>query len=384
MNRRSPDGHHISRFAAPSRRPADRLQGTVVVIIGAGLSGLASAAAIARRGRAVCVLERHARPGLDTSTHNSGVIHAGLYYPPGTLKGRLCVEGRQRLYAFCEAARVPHVRCGKLVVAQEGEDADLERVATLAAANGATVVPVDRAFVRAREPHIAAAHALLSPDTGWVEAEALVKALEAETVRHDGVVLVGTPLVGVEPRAGGGLTVVTPQERIEAECVVNAAGLHADEVSRLCGGEPYTIYPCRGEYAQLTPRARALVHGLVYPVPHHSGHGLGVHFTKTMGGEVWIGPTIRYQDGRADYEDGRLPPEAFLEPTRALLPAVTMADLRLGGSGIRAKLNPPTERFADFMIRRDTRNPDLIQVAGIESPGLTACLAIGEMVAGML
>jgi L-2-hydroxyglutarate oxidase LhgO len=356
----------------------------VVVIIGAGLSGLASAVAIARRGRPVCVLERHDRPGLDTSTHNSGVIHAGLYYPSSSLKGRLCVEGRERLYAFCQAAGVPHVRCGKLIVAQAGEEADLERVSMLAAANGAKVVAVDRAFVQAREPHIAAAHALLSPDTGWVEAEALVKALEADAARHDAVVLVGTPIVGVEPRAGGGLTVVTPRERIEAECVVNAAGLYADEVSRLCGGEKYTIYPCRGEYAQLAPRARALVHGLVYPVPHHSGHGLGVHFTKTMEGEVWIGPTIRYQEGKADYEDGRLPLGDFLEPTRALLPAVTMADLRLGGSGIRAKLNPPAERFADFMIRRDTKNPDLIQVAGIESPGLTACLAIGEMVAEIL
>jgi L-2-hydroxyglutarate oxidase LhgO len=332
----------------------------------------------------VCVLERHARPGLDTSTHNSGVIHAGLYYPAKSLKARLCVDGRDRMYAFCREAGVPHVRCGKLVVAQAGEEADLARVARAAADNGARVVPVDRAFVRAREPQIAAAHALWSPDTGWVEAEALVRALEANAVRHDAVVLVGTPIVGIEPRSGGGMTVITPRERIDAEAVVNAAGLHADEVSRLCGGEPYTIYPCRGEYAQLAPRARALVNGLVYPVPHHSGHGLGVHFTKTIGGEVWIGPTIRYQDSKADYEDGRLPLEDFLQPTRALLPAVTIDDLRLGGSGIRAKLNPPTERFADFMIRRDTKNSNLIQVAGIESPGLTACLAIGEMVADLL
>jgi L-2-hydroxyglutarate oxidase LhgO len=356
----------------------------MIVIIGAGVTGLAAAAALARRGRPVCVLERHPRPGLDTSTHNSGVIHAGLYHPPQSLKARLCVDGRHRLYAFCRDAGVPHVRCGKLVVAQAGEEADLARVAATAASNGATVVPVDRAFIAAREPHIAAASALWSPDTGWVDAEALVRALEADAVRHDAVVLVGTAPVGIEPRPGGGLTVVTPRERIDAECVVNAAGLHADEVSRMSGGEAFTIYPCRGEYAELTPRARHLVNGLVYPVPHASGHGLGVHLTRTLDGEVWIGPTIRYQEGRADYETDRLPIEAFLEPTRALLPGVALDDLRLGGSGIRAKLHPPAERFADFLIRRDRQNPALIHAAGIESPGLTACLAIGELVADIV
>ena len=356
----------------------------MIGVIGGGVVGLASAWAIARRGGAVCVLERHPRVASETSTHNSGVIHAGLYHPAAALKTRLCLDGARRLYAFCGEMNVPHVRCGKLIVAQADESEALASVYANAQTNGAEVELVDRDFIAGREPHVRADQALWSPNTGWVDADALARALAAAVAALDGVVLTGTPVIGIEPGTGSDLVLVTPRERIAVEHCVNAAGLFADDVSRLAGGEAFRIYPCRGEYAELAPRARHLVRGLVYPVPHASGHGLGVHLTRTLGGAVWIGPTIAYQESRTDYEGRRLALEDFLAPTRALLPQVTLDDLRLGGSGIRPKLHPPGERFADFMIRRDREQPALIHAAGIDSPGLTACLAIGERVADLL
>ena len=356
----------------------------MIVVIGGGVAGLASGLALATRRIDVCVIDRHGRPGQESSTHNSGVIHAGLYHPPDSLKTRLCHAGRARLYSFCRQHGVPHVRCGKLVVAAHGEEAELEAVAQSAAANGVTLEHVDAHALKAREPNVAAAEALWSADTGWIDADAYVRTLVAELQRHGGVFLNGTPVVGIEVRPDGTIDVVTSRERIRAEAVINAAGLDADAVSQMAGGDAFRIYPCRGEYAELAPASRHLVRGLVYPVPHHSGHGLGVHLTKTIGGAVWIGPTIRYQEDKDDYERGRLPLQAFLEPTRKLLPDIILGDLRLGGSGIRAKLHPATERFADFLIRRDSRIGALVHVAGIDSPGLTASLAIGEYVAEVL
>ena len=345
--------------------------------------GLAAAAEVAAAGASVVVLERHPRPGMEASTHNSAVIHAGLYYPRGSLKAALCLEGAERLYAFCRQHGVPHERCGKLVVAATADEVPvLERLKANAEANGVRdLALLEEREIQRREPKIRGVAAMWSPNTGRVEAEALVRALRNLAVARDAVLLPGTPLIGADASPGGGFVVRTERETIAARCVVNAAGLYADDVSQMLGGESFRIYPVRGEYAELRTSKSHWLNGLVYPLPHASGHGLGVHFTKTVGGRVMLGPTAHYVEAKDDYESNRLPLDGFLESGRLLMPDLEAADLTYGGTGIRAKLHPPEETFADFLIKRDARQPSLVQAAGIESPGLTACLSVGARVA---
>ena len=314
-----------------------------VAIIGAGVTGLACARTVAQRGYSVCVLEQHPRPGMETSTHNSGVIHAGLYYPPGTLKARLCVEGAGLLYEFCRQHGIAHARCGKLIVAaHEGEVPELDVLLARGTANGVTGLElVDRRFIAAREPAISGVAALFSPATGIVEPDALIGTLLRSARAEGAMFLPGTPIVAAEHTASAVL-VRTVSETIAARQVVSAAGLYADEVSKLLGGERLSIYPCRGEYAELAACKRSLVNALVYPLPHAPGHGLDVHLVPSTAGNVWVGPTARFQSAKDDYENDRLPLESLLRAdSRAPADDLAGESFGLSGSGIRPKLHPP-------------------------------------------
>ena len=356
-----------------------------IAIIGGGVVGLSIASALSKKGRSICLLEKHPRMGLEASTHNSGVIHAGLYYPQDTLKTKLCIEGRELLYPFCKKYKIPHSRCGKLVVCSDNSEiASLELLVTQGQSNGLEDLRlVDQMFCKKKEPSIRATAAIWSPSTGIIESEALVRTLTRLASLND-VTLLTETCVGNGTPTSTGIELCTQHEQIHARLVINAAGLYADKIAQMLGGSLVTIYPVRGEYAELVPRTDLFINGLIYPVPDKSGHGLGIHLTKTTWGTVIVGPTVKYQTDKSDYEQDRLPLELFYDSARRLIPSLRLNDLKLGNTGIRATSRAPKEHFSDFIIGRDISIPTLIHVAGIDSPGLTACLAIGNMVSRLV
>jgi glycerol-3-phosphate dehydrogenase len=367
-----------------------------IVIVGGGVVGCAVARAVSRRWSDVFLVEQMPRLGMGASTRNSGVIHSGIYYPPGSLKARLCVAGNRMLHEFCAAHHVPHRNCGKLVVAHDiRQIAELEHLAENGRANGVTGLRVvDRAAVRAREPHIEAAAALEVPSTGIISAEELIKTLARMATDQGASLLTRTRVVGLEPRKDSvAMTLVEgdgsegaghSEETIEARCVINCAGLYADDIAAMLGNSNYRIYPVRGEYCELVRAKSYLVNNLVYPLPHADGLSLGVHLTRTLWDTVLVGPTADYIAEKNDYERNRLPVEEFVRRAKSMLPEIEAADLQLAYSGIRAKLVPPGHAgIADFVIARDANVPRAIQLIGIESPGLTSSLAIAELVVSL-
>jgi len=364
-----------------------------IVIIGGGVVGCAVARAASRRWSDVFLVEQTPRLGMGASTRNSGVIHSGIYYPPGSLKAELCVSGNKMLYEFCGAHRVPHRNSGKLVVAHgAAQEAALARLAENGRANGVEGLRlVDRAAVRAREPHIEATAALWVPTTGIVSAEDAVKTLARIAADQGANLLPRTRVTRLEARADSIAVTLAEgdegspgnlnEETVEASCVINCAGLYADEVASLLGNRSYRIYPVRGEYCEVVRAKSYLVNHLVYPLPHPGGLSLGIHLTKTLWDTVLVGPTADYISEKDDYERNRLPVEEFLRRAKPMLPELAAEDLQLAYSGIRAKLVPPGQNgFADFVITRDPAAPRAVHLVGIESPGLTSCLAIADRV----
>ena len=350
--------------------------------------GCAIARAASAKWKDVFLLEQMPKLGMGASSRNSGVIHSGLYYTPGSLKASLCVRGNKLTYEFCAAHGVPHRNTGKLVVAtsheQEPKLAELLERGRTNGVEGLRII--DAAAIRAREPHTAGTAAIEVPSTGIVASEDLVKAYARIAVEQGADIVTHAKVEKINVR-GELVRVTSSAGEIETRCLVNSAGLFADEIAELMGSPmaKHRIYPVRGEYCEIVRARSDLVRGLVYPLPHPEGLSLGVHLTKTLWGSVLVGPTAHYIADKNDYESNRPPVEEFVRMAQPMLPEIRAEDLMPAYTGIRAKLAPPGGHHpTDFIIERDPQFPNVVQLIGLESPALTSAGAIAERVIGFL
>ena len=355
------------------------------VVVGAGVIGLAVARALAVAGREVLVLEAAEGIGTETSSRNSEVIHAGIYYPPGSLMARFCVAGRRALYDFCRDRGVPHRNCGKLIVATSAEeDSRLAGIKARAEANGVEGMRVlSAAEARALEPNLSCTSALLSPATGIVDSHAYMLALQGEAEAGGAMVVFLSPVVAARAGRGGIEVEVGGAEPVTLRCrlLVNAAGLHAPALARRIAGMPAervpTGYYAKGNYFTLA--ARAPFSRLIYPVPVPGG--LGVHLTIDLGGQARFGPDVEWID-TLDYTVDPRRADGFYAAVRRYWPALPDGALQPGYAGIRPKITAPGAPAADFVVQGPQTHgvPGLVNLFGIESPGLTASLALAAHV----
>jgi L-2-hydroxyglutarate oxidase len=388
-----------------------------VAIIGGGIVGLATALALSRNCRlSLVVLEAEDRLAAHQSGHNSGVIHSGLYYKPGSLKARNCVAGREAMYRFCQEHGIPHERCGKVVVAlHESELPALEELERRGRANGLQGLRrLSGHEIREHEPHITGIAGLHVPETGIVDYPR-VTATFAELVRQaGGVIQLGARVHGCR-RLPDGLALETGRGDFACQALVNCAGLQSDRIARVCGVEPgLQIIPFRGEYYELVPERRFLIKNLVYPVPDPRFPFLGVHFTRTVSGMVEAGPNAVLALRREGYQKTSfslrdvlqmasyggfwrmawkywktglgelhrsLSKKAFHRALRRLLPELRREDLRPAGAGVRAQAVEPGGGLVDDF--RIVERGNMIHVLNTPSPAATASLSIGQAIAAM-
>ncbi|MEP6885947.1 MAG: NAD(P)/FAD-dependent oxidoreductase [Gammaproteobacteria bacterium] len=356
------------------------------VVIGAGVVGLAVARALARRGRETLVLEAESAIGTATSSRSSEVIHAGIYYPTGSAKARFCVAGKELLYEFCKTRGVEYRRCGKLIVAtNESQIATLQSIDLMARANGVTDIDwLTADETRALEPELNAVAALCSPSTGIIDSHGLMLALQSEFEQAGGVIAFRTPVLNGHSDGKNILLEAGNGERVSlfAGVVINCAGLHAQELAQRIEGVPKWSIPAahfaKGSYYVL--RTKNPFRRLVYPVPEPGG--LGVHVTLDLAGQARFGPDVEWVE-RLDYTVDPARAGPFYAAIRRYWPALPDGSLGPGYAGIRPKLHGPGEPAADFLIQGSDVHgvQGLVNLYGIESPGLTSALAIAEHVA---
>ena len=360
------------------------------VVVGAGVVGLAAARALSRAGRDVILLESTGGIGNGISSRNSEVIHAGIYYETGSLKARACVAGKHLLYEYCDRNGVPYARLGKLIVA--ADEGDAERLARFRARARDNGVPdlelLDGPQAKALEPDVSCAAAVLSPSTGIVDSHALMLALQGDAEDAGATVVVHAPIAGGTVLPGGGAELQTggPEPaRLRCALLVNASGLHAPDLARTLGGVPPETIPrawmCKGSYYALS--ARAPFRRLIYPMPEPGG--LGVHLTLDLGGQARFGPDVQWVE-QEEYGVDPKRADSFYAAIRRYWPALRDGALQPAYAGIRPKISGPDEPAADFVLSTPAVHgvPGVVHMYGIESPGLTASLALAGMVVDAL